>query len=163
MAAMRNALVNKTNIRIIQLNVLSWNNSARRLWISLYIREKSPDIILLNSTSLCCTDHNKNNLTKIKLDNYKSYLTKQDVQFGSAILVKNNLNHSIIPNLSPSSIAVKVITTSGPIVFFTAYIPPRINSINPLDFQKVISINAPLLIAGDFNANHPQFGIKIDQ
>ena len=88
---MMNEQVSKTNIKIIQLNVLSWNNTARRLWISLYIREKSPDIILLNSTSLVCTDHNKNNLTTIELENYNSYLTKQDVQFGSAILVKKNL------------------------------------------------------------------------
>ena len=45
-------------------------------------------------------------------------------------------------------------------VFFTANTTPRINSINPLDFQKLISINDPLLIAGDFNANHPYFGTK---
>ena len=145
--------VSKTNIKIIQLNVLSWNNPARRLWISLYLKEKSPDIILLNSTSLTCTDHNTNNITKIKLENYKSYLTNQGVQLGSAILVKNNLSHSIIPNLSSSSIAVKVLTASGPIIFFTAYIPPRMNSINSLDFQKLISANVPLLIAGNFNAS----------
>ena len=122
--------MSKTNIKIIQLNVLSWNNPARRLWISLYLKDRSPDVILLNSTSLVCTEHNKNNITKIKLENYKSYLTDQGVQLGSAILVKNSLNHSIIPNLSSSSIAVKVLTASGPIIFFTAYIPPRTNSIN---------------------------------
>ena len=150
--------ISKSNIKIIQLNVLSWNNIARRLWITLYLREKSPDIILLNSTSLVCTAHNKNSLTKIKLENYRTYLTKQDVQYGSAVLVKKNLNHSIIPNLSDASIAVKVQTSVGPVIFLTAYIPPRINSINPLDFQKLISANAPLLVAGDFNANHPHFG-----
>ena len=107
----------KTNIKIIQLNVLSWNNPARRLWISLYLKEKSPDIVLLNSTSLVCTEHNKNNITKIKLENYKSYLTNQGIQLGSAILVRNNLSHSIIPNLSPSSIAVKVLAASGPVIF----------------------------------------------
>ena len=147
----------KTNIKIIQLNVLSWNNPARRLWISLYLKEKSPDIVLLNSTSLVCTEHNKNNITKIKLENYKSYLTNQGIQLGSAILVRNNLSHSIIPNLSPSSIAVKVLTASGPVIFFTAYIPPRTNSINSFDFQKLISANVPILIAGDFNATHPFF------
>ena len=160
MAALNNEQVSKTNIKIVQLNVLSWNNPARRLWISLYIRDKSPDIILFNSTSLVCTNNNKNYISKIKLPNYKTYLTIQDVQFGSAILVKSNLIHSIIPNLSPSSIAVKVTTSTGPIIFFTAYIPPRINSINSLDFQKIISMNVPLLIAGDFNATHPHFGLN---
>ena len=158
MAQLFNEIVSKTNIKIIQLNVLSWNNLGRRLWITLYIYDKSPDIILLNSTSLVCTENNRNSLSNIKLNNYKTYLTKQDIQFGSAILVKKNLRHSIIPNLSPSSIAVKVSTATGPIVFFTSYIPPRINGINSLDFQKLISINVPLLIAGDFNANHTFFG-----
>ena len=55
MVIMATKIVNiysKTNIKIIQLNVLSWNNPARRLWISLYLNVKSPDIVLLNSTSL---------------------------------------------------------------------------------------------------------------
>ena len=158
MAQLFNEIISKTIIKIIQLNVLSWNNLGRRLWITLYIYDKSPDIILLNSTSLVCTENNRNSLSNIKLNNYKTYLTKQDIQFGSAILVKKNLRHSIIPNLSPSSIAVKVSTATGPIVFFTSYIPPRVNGINSLDFQKLISINVPLLIAGDFNANHTFFG-----
>ena len=148
----------KSNIKIIQLNVLSWNNLARRLWIDLYIREKSPDIVLLNSTSLVCTENNKNSITKIKLVNYRTYQTKQEAQYGSAILVKSNIDHCIIPNMSEISLAVKISTSAGPVLFYTAYIPPRINSINPLDFQKLISINAPLLIAGDFNATHPYFG-----
>ena len=87
MAELFNEIVSKSNIKIIQLNVLSWNNLGRRLWISLYIYDKSPDIVLLNSTSLVCTEHNKNSLTTIKLNNYKTYLSKQDDQFGSAILV----------------------------------------------------------------------------
>ena len=91
------------------------------------------------------------------MENYKSYLTNQGVQLGSAILVKNNLSHSIIPNLSSSSIAVKVLTASGPVIFFTAYIPPRTNSINSFDFQKLISANVPILIARDFNATHRFF------
>ena len=83
--------ISKSNLKIIQLNVLSWNNISRRLWITLYLSEKSPDIILLNSTSLICTAQNKNSLTKIKLVNYKTYLTKQDAQYGSVILVKKEL------------------------------------------------------------------------
>ena len=158
MEGVRKEYICKSNIKIIQLNVLSWNNLARRLFISLYIREKSPDVVLLNSTSLICTDNNKNYITKIKIENYRAYQTKQEAQYGSVILVKKNLDHSIIPNLSETSIAVKVKTSTGPILFYTAYIPPRINSINPFDFQKLISINAPLLVAGDFNATHPYFG-----
>ena len=157
MANRRCEYLSKSNLKIIQLNVLSWNNTARRLWITLYIREKSPDIVLLNSTSLVCTEHNKNNLTQIKLENYKSYLTKQEIHYGSAILVRNNLNHCLIPNLSDASIAVKVQTAIGPIIVYTAYIPPRIRSINPLDFQKLISINVSLLVVGDFNAIHLYF------
>ena len=153
----RNEYVSKSNLKIIQLNVLSWNNTARRLWISLYIREKSPDIVLLNSTSLVCTEANKNNLTHIKLESYKSYSTKQEIQYGSVILVRNNLKYCLIPNLSETSIAVKIQTSIGPVIIYTAYIPPRIKSINPLDFQKLISPNTPLLIAGDFNATHPYF------
>ena len=148
----------KTNLKVIQLNVLSWNSISRRLWISLYLQDKSPDVILLNSTSLISTAHNKNCLTTIKFVGYKTYLTKQEAHYGSAILIKNNLNHSIIPNLSERSIAVKVSTSVGPVIFLTSYIPPRIKSINPLDFRKVISANAPLLVAGDFNANHQFFG-----
>ena len=160
MAAQYKEFVSKANIKVIQLNVLSWNNMARRLWISLYLEQKSPDIILLNSTSLVCTPNNKNSLTKIKLPNYKSYSTIQNIQSGSVILVKKNINHSIIPNLSPSSIAVQISTSIGPVIFFTTYIPPRIKSINSLDIQKLISKNVPLLMAGDFNANHPYFGHK---
>ena len=91
------------------------------------------------------------------MENYKCYLTKQEIQYGSAILVRKNLNHSLIPNLSETSIAVKVQTSTGPVVVYTAYIPPRIRSISPIDFQKLLSVNAPLLVAGDFNAIHPYF------
>ena len=160
MAAQYKEFVSKANIKVIQLNVLSWNNMARRLWISLYLEQKSPDIILLNSTSLVCTPNNKNSLTKIKLPNYKSYSTIQNIQSGSVILAKTNINHSIIPNLSPSSIAVQISTSIGPVIFFTTYIPPRIKSINSLDIQNLISKNVPLLMAGDFNANHHYFGHK---
>ena len=73
-------------------------------------------------------------------------------------LSEKNLNHSLKPNLSEASIAVKVQTSIGPVIVYTAYFPPRIRSINPLDFQKLISANAPLLIAGDFNAILPFFG-----
>ena len=159
MAELNKKIVSKSNLKIIQLNVLSWNNPGRRLWISLYIQNKSPDIVLLNSTSLVPTQQNKNSLSSIKLTNYKTYLTKQDIQNGSAILVKRNLCHNIIPNLSTSSIAVKVLTSTGPVVIFTSYIPPRTNSINSLDFQKNISMNVPVLIAGDFNAIHSFFGL----
>ena len=138
MAEIVSESISKSNMKIIQLNVLSWNNPGRRLWITLYIYDKSPDIVLLNSTSLVHTENNKNSLTNIKINNYITYQTKQDIQNGSAILVKRKLSHSIIPNMSPSSIAVKVSTATGPIIFYTTYIPPRINSINSLDFQKLI-------------------------
>ena len=128
MEGKRNEYILKSNIKIIQLNVLSWNNLARRLWIDLYIREKTPNIILLNSTSLVCTKNNKNSITKIKLVNYKTYQTKQEAQYGSAILVKNNIDHCIIPNLSETSLAAKILTSTGPVLFYIAYIPPRINS-----------------------------------
>ena len=124
MASGRNEYISKSNIKIMQLNVFSWNNMARRLWITLYIRETAPDIVLLNSTSLVSSHHNNCSLTTIKLENYKTYLTKQEIQYGSAILVKKNLNHNIIPNLSDASIAVKVHTSLGPILIYTAYIPP---------------------------------------
>ena len=158
MAAEIQEIVSKTNIKIIQLNVLSWNNPARRLWISLYISENSPDVVLLNSTSLTNTNNNKNCLSKIKMLNYKTYLTPQNAQSGSAILVKKNLDHSLIPILSPESIAVKISTSTGQIIFFTTYIPPRTNRINSLDFQRLISMNLPILFAADFNAIHPHFG-----
>ena len=158
MAAEIQGFVSKTNIKIIQLNVLSWNNQARRLWISLYINEISPDVVLLNSTSLNNTNNGKNNLSKIKLLNYKTYMTPQNVQSGSAILVRKNLDHSLIPILSSESIAVKISTSTGQIIFFTTYIPPRTNNINSLDFQRLISMNLPILFAGDFNATHPFFG-----
>ena len=88
MAEVANEFISKSNIKIIQLNVLSWNNVGRRMWITLYIYDKSPDVVLLNSTSLVHTVNNRNCLTKIKLNNYITYQTKQDIQFGSAILVK---------------------------------------------------------------------------
>ena len=47
MAEVANEFIRKSNMKIIQLNVLSWNNVGRRMWITLYIYDKSPDVVLL--------------------------------------------------------------------------------------------------------------------
>ena len=134
-------------MKIQQFNIRHWYRNRYTYEIDLC--NFSPDILLLNETS--CIENN------IKLRGFKVYQKCVGLYSGVAILVRNNVSHFELPSFEPNTLAIKVLTEFGPLVVVTMYVPPRQTFIPTIGLNKYLSYNLPLLIVGDFNANHFMF------
>ena len=124
-------------MKIQQFNIRHWYRNRYTYEIDLC--NFSPDILLLNETS--CIENKK----------------CVGLYSGVAILVRNNVCHFELPSFEPNTLAIKVLTEFGPLVVVTMYVPPRQTFIPTIGLNKYLSYNLPLLIVGDFNANHFMF------
>lgn len=132
-------------INITQINIRTWEKNKYLLTTALH--SSLPDIFLLN----------ENNTSKnIKC---RGYYTIQNFNnhSGVAILIKNNIQFSIIPTSNDTILAIKIQTTLGPLIIATIYSPPRFNHINTITLNKLLDQNTPFIIIGDFNAKHNIF------
>lgn len=79
------------NIKIIQHNVLHW--TTRKFSLTQVYKEINPHTILINSHGLKNTD-------QLKIQGYTTYKinTSEEINDGSAILIKNNIQHRIDDN-----------------------------------------------------------------
>lgn len=109
----------------------------------------SPDVILLNETNTV----NFN----IKILGYQTIEKCFEQYNGVAILVKKPFIFHEIPTADNSSIAIKIYTALGPVIIYTQYSPPRHQSINTIPMNKILNLNLPTIIIGDFNAKNNMF------
>lgn len=139
------------SIRIIQHNVLSW---GRRKWelTNIYMT-LNPDIILINS-------HGIRNNKNIKIAGYRTYQinTSNELNDGSAILIKQYLNHRLDDTFITDVLSIKLYTTTGPINIATTYLPPRRPYVPYPDIHKLLYNTDPTYIVADLNAKHVIFG-----
>ena len=143
----------KETINILQHNVRSWENIKYTL-TNIY-REINPDVILINSHGL---KTNRN----IKIHSYTTYQvnSSEELNDGSAILIKNNLKHKIKEDYDTDMLQVTIDTDTGPINIATTYLPPRRAYLPITDFHKIASQTYPTYIIGDLNAHHPNIDKK---
>ena len=135
-------------MKILQVNVRCWQTNKYPFTVEL--SNYNPEIILLNEINL---PENSN----IKLHNFHS-ITKAFGNFnGSAILIRKDISFQEIPLKNNKFIAIKIITSLGPLIISTAYIPPRDPPIPMIPLIKLLDYNLPTLIIADFNAHHPAF------
>lgn len=113
------------------------------------LSDYSPQIIILNETS--------NTQNNIKLLNYYCIQHCSEPFSGVAILIRKNIQFTQIPTHDNSSIAIKILTSLGPLIIYTQYSPPRENFLNTIPLNKILNFNLPTLIVGDFNAKNPIF------
>ena len=80
--------------------------------------------------------------------------SSEEMNDGSAILIKQNLKHRINDDYDTDMLQVTIDTDTGPINIATTYLPPRRPFLPITDFHKIASQSFPTYIIGDLNAHH---------
>ena len=141
------------SIKILQHNVCNWNTN-KHILTNTY-KNLNPDVILINSHGLKSNEN-------IKIHSYSSYTinSSNELNDGSAILIKQNLKHKIKDNFDTDVIQLTIETNTGPINIATTYLPPRRPYLPFTDFHNLASQHHPTYIIGDLNAHHPYLNTK---
>ena len=134
-------------LKVVQVNVRHFYNN--RHFIYDFLTQENPDVALLNGTAII-------NGFKIRHYGYTSRQSADGEHRGICILIKSSFKHHFLTEFfnHPDFLAVKIFTSTGPLIVSTAYIRPSSNL--PLfDFNKLFNINnIPVIFAGDINACH---------
>lgn len=139
-------------MNIIQYNINGLKNNISD--INLLNIDHNPSIICLQETHLT----NKSNLAFPNFNLISNHQNSQKATQGVAILIKNNIPHSIInltTNLQVVAIQTKI---PFPVTIATIYIHPELK-IDEIDLQNILNqLPTPFLILGDFNGHNPLWG-----
>ena len=113
----------------------------------------NPDIIIINS-------HGQKSNEELRIQGYTIYKinSTEEVNDGSAIAVKENIQYKIYDDFITDLIAIEILTETGPIIIGTTYIPPRRLFFPYPDIHKLSSNNIPTYLIGDLNAKHRILG-----
>lgn len=141
-------MTNLNTIKIIQHNVLAWT-APRKFELYNVYRNINPDVILINA-------HGVKDEQRIKLFDYNVYQrnTQNELHAGVAIAVKRSIRHEIIDDLEEDYLAIKVTTSTGPLLIATGYQPPRRPNLPNNTLLRIFRDQNPVLFAGDLNARH---------
>lgn len=134
-------------LRIIKHNVRHWNSTKNSV-ITSY-SEFNPHIVLINSYGL-------KDKERLKIPGYQVYKINNtnDIHDGSAIAVKQTLQHKFDNDFDTDFLAIEVHTTLGKIKIVTTYLPPHRAFLPFTDIHKLLSNNIPTFIISDLNAQH---------
>jgi len=139
-----------------QLKIYAWNACgglyAKRHELESLLINNKVDICLLSETLI----KDKQNFN---IKNYKTY--KNNTNRGTAILVKNDLNHYVIPiDLEKlEATAIKIKTRGQEVAIISTYNSPSVK-FNKADYTKIFKIAPIVIAAGDFNAKHTIWGSR---
>lgn len=134
-------------LTIIQQNVQYW--PTRKFNLTNTYLKLNPDIVLINSHGI--TDN-----MPIKIQGYQSYTINKlnEIHDGIAILIKNNIKHTIQDEFITNVLQVTIETTLGKISLATTYLPPRRPYLPYPDIHKLASNHHPTYLLADLNAHH---------
>ena len=113
----------------------------------------NPDVILLADTG-------QENTSRIRLHPYITYQTKnlEGHRAGVAILIRPEIEHQVIQKpFIQDTIAVRITTTSGPIIVATCYHPPRYKYPPFSDLDWLANHTLPTYLLADLNCHHSTF------
>ncbi|GJQ65165.1 hypothetical protein Trydic_g10533 [Trypoxylus dichotomus] len=143
------------------LSITYWNargSKSKILELTAFLRSSGCEIMLLGETFLKPRD-------KFSMLGYSIYHTdRPDNQGGgTAILIKNHINHVPLPNARLRNLGVtrtRVSTSHGPLDICSAYLPPS-KDITEEDFDQIFGTNNSTVLMGDLNAKHPSWNVKV--
>lgn len=138
-------------VKIIQHNVRNWK--SYKITLSNQYNNLDADIILINSH--CNVDNEP-----FKIFNYNTFQCNKNNEnhAGAAIAIKKSIKFKLHDDFNTDLLAVTIETLQGPLTVGTAYIPPRQNYLNIIDYHKLLKFNNPVYFIGDLNAVHPSIG-----
>lgn len=139
-----------------KLGLISWNADGVRNKIhellELAVSDLSVDVIALCETKLTSN-------IAIKTPGFNCYRSDKNQNGrgqGVAILIKSNIQHSIIvvPSMKNlEAIAIKIHLSGREVIIVSAYQSPNLPLVHA-DLDNLFSLGSNVLICGDFNANH---------
>ena len=141
-----NCLIVVMALCVLQINIQNWKKN--NYFLQCELTNSNPDVILINETG----EVPNNNL---KLYGYRSITKSLGAFSGVAILIKYDIKYSEIPTADQNTLSIRILTTIGPIIICTSYIPPRLPTLPILQYNKILSYNLPTIFISDINAHHP--------
>lgn len=141
----------RKTIKVLQHNERNWK--THKTMLSNTYQAIIPDIILINSRGL-------RNIDSLKLHGFITYKinTTQELDDGSAILVKESIQHKQIGNFTTDILILQIDVFNGPVNVWTTYLPPTRPYLPFSDIHRAMSYNNPTYLIGDFNAKHTCLG-----
>lgn len=137
------------------LKIAYWNAQSllqKKLELQNFMYQHNIDIMLVGETYLKPTKN-------LKIANYTCHRNDRiDNQGGgTAIYMKNNLNHCQLPRFKLTDLeanGIKIQTKAGTLKVVAAYYPPLDRRTNINDIKTIIDEDTPTIIMGDLNAKH---------
>lgn len=146
------------------VKIALWNANGlqqHRQEVELYLKDNNIDIFLISETHFT-------NRSYFKIPGYTMYETQHPsgrAHGGSAILIKNQIQHFELPKFQTDYIQatnVNIFTKLGPINISAAYLPPR-HSLNQDNLHNFfLSLGHKFILGGDFNAKHIKWGSRLN-
>lgn len=139
------------SLTILQWNIKGYINNFNELQI--LIKKYRPGIISLQET------HIQNTTNLIIPISYRLYLTTSthNSYGGSALLIHNSIQHEELDSQSNFDSIALHIHSKKSFILFSTYIPPN-KSFVYNDLAQLFDTRSPMLITGDFNSWHVNWG-----
>jgi len=137
----------KTQLKICTFNTNTLTDQKGEL--TAFLKQDKIDIILIQETRL--KPHNT-----FKIPNYTTHRTDrtQNNGGGTAIIIRNTIKHTRIPNIELENFESTIITLHNPnITIISCYKTPQ-KSFCTEQFTQLLNTGQRLIIGGDLNAKH---------
>lgn len=137
------------------ISIISWNANSIKgkiLELRAYVKDKNPDILLLQETHLRPSD-------SLSIPNYITYRNDRLTHRGggTAICVRNGIQHHLLHHSASSFEATVIEVAARNNKFHTVasiYKPP-LNHLITSDLEDLAGFNEKFILYGDFNCRHP--------
>ncbi len=145
------------------IRILTWNANgimARKTELLHFLNSENIDVALLSETHLTSRMH-------VKLRGYRLHTCHHPDEVthgGSAILIKDNIAHDVLPNYSTRHLqatCISMVANGIRTTVAAVYSPPR-HAISSEEYSKFFShLGQHWLAGGDWNAKHELWGSRL--
>lgn len=145
------------------IKIVAWNANGIRQHIGeleIFLKLNKVDICLISETHLAKSQN-------VRISNFICYHSPHPTDTargGSAILIKNNIQHYLDPNVSNHVMQVTTISIgvkNKQLKVAAIYCPPNCSSVEEDYVNLFKALGANFIIGGDFNAKHSFWGSRL--
>ncbi|KAK9881891.1 hypothetical protein WA026_018088 [Henosepilachna vigintioctopunctata] len=143
------------------LKISFWNANSvlpKKDELTIFLEEHKIDIMLLSETFLKKTKD-------MKIRNYNIYRTdrRDGSKGGTAILIKNGIEHGELPKIEETNIestGIRIEIEGRPTNIYSIYKSP-LKEMKEEDIKKIFKSKVPTIAAGDINAKHTDWNCRV--